>query len=173
MPKFVAFLRGINIGGHKKVPMSELKNLLGQKSYKNVKTVLASGNVVFEASIKEANELQNILENSFGFSIPTIIIPFEDLLEITKNNPFDGVDNDSNVKYYVTFTDNTQNMSFTPPISKGGNAFRIVKQAKYTVYSVLDSDKLKTTDAMKILETKWGKKITTRNYNTILKVAKL
>ncbi|HYQ86023.1 MAG TPA: DUF1697 domain-containing protein, partial [Bacteroidota bacterium] len=49
MIQYAAFLRGINVGGHKPVRMSDLEKAFGQLGFRNVKTVLASGNVLFEA----------------------------------------------------------------------------------------------------------------------------
>lgn len=50
MSKWAAFLRGINVGGHRKVPMADLRRLLvGITSDPNVRTYIASGNAVFEA----------------------------------------------------------------------------------------------------------------------------
>lgn len=49
MTKYVAFLRGINVGGKSKVPMSELKKLFDELGFQNVRTYINSGNVIFEA----------------------------------------------------------------------------------------------------------------------------
>ena len=49
----IAFLRGINVGGHKKVPMAALKKAFEAMGFRDVRTVLASGNVIFEAPGKD------------------------------------------------------------------------------------------------------------------------
>jgi uncharacterized protein (DUF1697 family) len=49
LSKYVAFLRGINVGGHKTIKMDELKEAFEANGFKNVKTFLASGNVLFDA----------------------------------------------------------------------------------------------------------------------------
>lgn len=49
MPKFVALLRGVNVGRAKRVPMAELRSLLGELGYTSVATLLNSGNAVFHA----------------------------------------------------------------------------------------------------------------------------
>ena len=48
MKTYVILLRGINVGGHKKVPMAELRELLGKKGVSDVKTYIQSGNIVFK-----------------------------------------------------------------------------------------------------------------------------
>jgi uncharacterized protein (DUF1697 family) len=57
MTKYVALLRGINVGGNKKVSMANLKKLFGKLGYKNVSTYINSGNVIFESSEKNATKL--------------------------------------------------------------------------------------------------------------------
>ncbi|MGH8103125.1 MAG: DUF1697 domain-containing protein, partial [bacterium] len=55
--KYVAFLRGINVGGHKPVRMEDLRKALGSLGFKNVRTILASGNVIFHTSWQPADAL--------------------------------------------------------------------------------------------------------------------
>ena len=55
--KYVLLLRGINVGGNKKVPMAELKKALAALGFENIKTLLNSGNVVFETEQTPENKL--------------------------------------------------------------------------------------------------------------------
>ena len=50
METFVALLRGINVGGHHKVPMAELRTELEKLGYSKVNTLLNSGNIIFKAA---------------------------------------------------------------------------------------------------------------------------
>ena len=52
MPRFVALLRGVNVGGNKRVPMAELRVALEALGYTNVRTLLNSGNAVFDSTIR-------------------------------------------------------------------------------------------------------------------------
>lgn len=74
---YIAFLRGINVGGHHKVPMSELKKEFQKLGFENIVTLLNSGNIIFEGSSNNTTSLEQQisthLENVFGFSILTII----------------------------------------------------------------------------------------------------
>jgi uncharacterized protein (DUF1697 family) len=47
MPSYIGFLRGINVGGHKVIKMSELKSIFDAMQFQNVRTYLQSGNVIF------------------------------------------------------------------------------------------------------------------------------
>lgn len=74
--KYVALLRGINVGGNRKVEMKILRQLFESLDFKNVTTYLNSGNVIFESNINQ-EELQKIIEKElklkFGFEIKTLI----------------------------------------------------------------------------------------------------
>ena len=62
MTRFVALLRGVNVGGNKGVPMSALKDLAGRLSLGNPRTLLQSGNLVFSSTGKSADALEHSLE---------------------------------------------------------------------------------------------------------------
>ena len=62
---YIALLRGINVGGHNKVPMAVLRVALSQVGLKNVQTYIQSGNIVFEfiedrATCRKANSVNHI-----------------------------------------------------------------------------------------------------------------
>ncbi len=75
MTKYVAFLRGINVGGHHKVPMAELRTLLEDMEFREVKTLLASGNVILETTRANSKTLskkiEKRLEDKFGKNVTT------------------------------------------------------------------------------------------------------
>ena len=77
MPTYVALLRGINVGGHKKIKMLELRECFIKLGYQNVQTYIQSGNVVFDCS--ETNEedvkkrIEEGLKQSFGFDVTAVM----------------------------------------------------------------------------------------------------
>lgn len=91
MKTFIGLLRGINVGGHNKIPMSDLRRLCSEIGWANVQTYIQSGNLVFSTSGRPAAlevELQHAIERRFGFSIPIIIRAAEDWPTYIKTNPF-------------------------------------------------------------------------------------
>jgi len=91
MKTFIGLLRGINIGGHNKIPMAGLRTLCGELGWKNVQTYIQSGNLVFSASGKPASlekQLQQAIEDRFGLSIPVIVRQAADWPAYVKGNPF-------------------------------------------------------------------------------------
>ena len=76
MPKYVAFLRAINVGGHT-VKMDYLRGLFAALGFTNVETFIASGNVVFQTKSKDASALERKIEDklkaSLGYDVATFI----------------------------------------------------------------------------------------------------
>ena len=63
---YIALIRGINVGGHKKVPMAELRELLTKSDLENVKTYIQSGNVIFQSKIQSKAELERLMKDNTG-----------------------------------------------------------------------------------------------------------
>jgi uncharacterized protein (DUF1697 family) len=91
--RFIAILRGINVGTGRKVPMADLKRLCESLSLKNVQTYIQSGNLIFELPRQELiSELEARLQRSFsetfGFEIPVLIRTAEEWVASIAQNPF-------------------------------------------------------------------------------------
>ncbi|MDQ3181302.1 MAG: DUF1697 domain-containing protein [Acidobacteriota bacterium] len=109
MTKYIAFLRGINVGGHNKIKMETLRetfsNALG---FENVKTYINSGNVIFETAKTNDNKLaakiKKVIETKFSLDIKVLVRTIDEIKDIIKNNPFDGqFENDKDL--HVLFLD--------------------------------------------------------------------
>jgi hypothetical protein len=88
MTKYVAFLRGVNVGG-RIIKMVELKQCLEAAGLKNVSTFLQSGNVVFDSD-KNEQQLKGLIESTmsetFSYSAKVIVTSMDDLKKIVDNN---------------------------------------------------------------------------------------
>jgi len=62
MKNYIAFLRAINVGGHRKIKMADLRALIESLGFQNVKTYIQSGNTVFAAPPEQRDELANIIK---------------------------------------------------------------------------------------------------------------
>jgi uncharacterized protein (DUF1697 family) len=176
--KYVALLRGINVGGNKKVPMADLKKALEKAGFANVKTLLASGNVIIESSEKKADNVRKLveatIEKKFGFPVPTIIRTMDEITTLIKSDPFKGIKVTPDIRLYVSFRgDATNKKTIKIPYKDPQFEFRIlnVTDGEIINYVVVDGTR-GTLDAMAILEKEFGKNITTRNWNTVLKLVK-
>ncbi|MCA8977553.1 MAG: DUF1697 domain-containing protein [Planctomycetes bacterium] len=91
LPAFVALLRGINVGGHKRVPMAALRALCGELGWHEVATYIQSGNVVFHERDRPdalAATLSAAIEGRFGFPVPVIVCSGKDWLRFAEDSPF-------------------------------------------------------------------------------------
>src|SRR2546428_8366057 len=92
MIKYVAFLRGINVGGKKLIKMEELSRAFGSLGFKHVRTFIASGNVLFEAAETDADVLARKIEKkvlkSFDEHVTVILQTVAELEKIVRRNPF-------------------------------------------------------------------------------------
>jgi uncharacterized protein (DUF1697 family) len=91
MPKYVAFLRAINVGGHT-VKMDHLRSLFEGLGFSNVETFIASGNVIFDSTSKSTKALEKkiegCLQETLGYAVATFIRSTSELAAIAAYKPF-------------------------------------------------------------------------------------
>ena len=92
MNTYISLLRGINVGGHSQIKMKDLTGLYESSGFKNVKTYVQSGNVVFDSSMDDGEKIVKKIEKNiktkFGFDVKLIIRTPDELNKIIKTNPF-------------------------------------------------------------------------------------
>ena len=106
---FIAMLRGINVGGHAKVPMAELRATFLDLGYGEVRTYIQSGNVVFGAAGSAAqlqSTIEQGLEDRFGLGIKVVLRTKAQLDKAIADNPWAGGRRDD-AKLHVTFLGST------------------------------------------------------------------
>ena len=169
--QYVAFLRGINVGGNALIKMAELKRVLEKAGLKNVKTVLASGNAVFESSSSDthklAEKIETALEKKYRKRIKTFVRHINDLKMLDKAQPFKGIIITKDTRLYVTFLDKVPKTH----LKAGNDFFRVVKTCPFAICTVIMlTPGHATLGLMGYLEKHYGKNITTRNWNTIQRI---
>ena len=172
--KYVAFLRGINVGGHHKVPMADLRRELVQLGLENISTLLNSGNVILDATNADLRKLEKTiaghLEKTFGFPVPTILRKWESIQILLNNKPFKEIKTTKDTRLYVSFLRENPETDLHLPWTSADGSFKIIGAIDKTILSVLDLSASKTPKAMEALENFFGKDITTRNWNTIERI---
>jgi uncharacterized protein (DUF1697 family) len=90
---YVALLRGVNVGGHGRVPMKELRDLFESIGLEDVRTLIQSGNVIFRADKKPAAiTLQEAIAKRFQVTTPVVLRTSSEFAEIIRNVPFADAD---------------------------------------------------------------------------------
>ncbi|MDA0183480.1 DUF1697 domain-containing protein [Solirubrobacter phytolaccae] len=103
MPRNIALLRGINLGAKRRVAMADLRALLEELGYTDVRTVLASGNAIFTGRTSRS-KLEKALQDRFDMKIDVVLRTMDELQAVIDADPFtDAVDNPT--RYFVVFLD--------------------------------------------------------------------
>jgi uncharacterized protein (DUF1697 family) len=107
MSRYVALLRGINVGGHR-VKMDRLRELLGELGFSDVATFIASGNVIFSTATGDPGalerEVEDHLHQHLGYEVPTFIRSPAELAAIAEREPVASWgESDGNDSLYVIF----------------------------------------------------------------------
>jgi uncharacterized protein (DUF1697 family) len=170
--RYAAFLRGVNLG-KRQVRSADLLAAFTAMGLDDVKTLLASGNVLFDAQDVDARAIEKALEQQFGFPIGTVLRSQQYLRELVALDPFAGRLEDDKTKLYVTFVDDSGARLLPMPCAVAGD-FEVVRLTDSEVFMLA----FRTEDGrygpgMDIVSKHLGKRLwTSRNWNTVLKAAK-
>jgi uncharacterized protein (DUF1697 family) len=174
MKRYVAFLRGVNSGGNKTVRMEVLRKTFEDLGFVNVRTVLASGNVLFDTDTPDEKsleqEIENVLPGVIGFESTVIIRTIEDIQRLVLFHPFETVAPNPDNRLYVTFIQGKPETRLVFPVT--GKGYTILGIFDGAVCSVVDLSVAKTPDLMQALDKEFGKGNTTRSWNTVLRLLK-
>jgi uncharacterized protein (DUF1697 family) len=177
MTKYVAFLRGINVGGHKQIKMAELSRIFESLSLRNVKTYILSGNVLFETRETSpgvlTRKIETGLHNALGYEVSVILRTIGELEALTKLNPFKQVKADADVKKYVTFLSEKHASKLKVPLLSPKKEWELIHLNPREVFSVAFPAKGRYGESMAWVEKEFGKSVTTRNWNTVVKILAL
>jgi uncharacterized protein (DUF1697 family) len=112
MARYVALLRGINVGRHKRMPMADLRELLSGLGYSDVKTLLQSGNAVFTSPARSAAGVERAIEKAiadrFRFDVRVLVRTKEEVGAAVAGNPLPVPDGS---KFLVSFLDRNPSAS--------------------------------------------------------------
>jgi uncharacterized protein (DUF1697 family) len=177
MPTFVSLFRGINVGGHHKIKMNELKNLYETLGLKDVRTYIQSGNVVFTSDDADVTHLQQQLKESiaqtFGFSVEIIARTSDELQDIIAKNPFQGQQNKESqwviVLFLATIPDNTAQENLLKTYVGPEEIFFSGKEVFLYYTDGIGRSKLSNS----FLEKKLKVVGTARNWNTVLQLQEM
>jgi uncharacterized protein (DUF1697 family) len=105
MHRYVTFLRGINLG-KRRLPMSRLKALFEELGFADVKTFIASGNVLFSSKVKDTRSLESKiarhLETSLGYGVDTFVRTLDEAVAVGKAKVF-AEDGREGISIYISF----------------------------------------------------------------------
>ena len=174
MNTYIVLLKGINVGGHKKVPMAELRALLSKLGFQNVQTYIQSGNVILQSAemniqnIEE--EIKNAILDHFGFEVSVLAKTRQELKHIFDNSPFIE---EKKVKSYFTMLHQTPSVELVKIASEkkyDGEEYFIIENC---IYYFCAKGYGQAKFNMSLFERKLETFATSRNYNTMVKLLSL
>ena len=173
----IALLRGINVGGHKQVAMSDLRDLLSQLGFMDARSLLQSGNLVFRSNARTGVNLERLLEaeaeKRLGLRTDFLVRSAEEWKAVVARNPFpDEAERDPAHLLVVFLKDapDGKNVEALQAVITGPEIVRAHGRQAYIVYpSGIGRSRLTST----LIEKKLATRGTGRNWNTVLKLGAL
>ena len=176
MASYVALLRGVNVGGHRRVSMATLRTVFESLGHVDVATYIASGNVVFDSPKRATRALAGKLElailEAFGFEVDVLVRSAAEMASAVAQNPFRKAAAIPKELLYAAFP--------MRPIARAGlridrsfapDEFSVGSFAIYLHRPAGFSRPTNLTDAY--LSKVAGSPVTTRNWNTVTKLTDL
>jgi uncharacterized protein (DUF1697 family) len=169
MKRYAAFLRGVMPTNCK---MADLRAAFELAGFTDVKTVRGSGNVVFTA--REATEsvlerrAETAMQKHMGRTFLTIVRPVDGLQKLLASDPYADFRLKPGSKRIVTFLRGKPRVKVTYPVTLG--SARILCRRGSEVFSAYVRDDARGPDFMVLIESTFGKEITTRTWDTVEKI---
>jgi uncharacterized protein (DUF1697 family) len=172
MTPCIALLRGINVGRAKRIAMEDLRDLVSGLGHTSVRTVLNSGNVLFETTRPDTRKLEQSLQagikSTFGFSANVVVITAADLTAVIRENPLRRIVSDAS-RFLVAFASDPDMLQKVRPLLREPwepDRLAIGAKAAY-IWCANGVIKSKLLQAVTRLT---GEALTTRNWATVLKL---
>jgi len=174
MNTYIALLRGINVGGHKKVPMAELRKVLTTSRLENVQTYIQSGNVIFQSSSNNKKALEQTIQKAildyFSFEVPVLVRNRAEIKTIFDNCPFTE---EKKVTSYFTMLSDIPDRDLVDEASKKTYLNEEFVVLKDCLYFFCANGYGNAKFNLKFFERKLKVNATSRNYKTMVKLLSL
>ncbi|MFG3241056.1 DUF1697 domain-containing protein [Streptomyces sp. NPDC048157] len=178
MTMYAALLRGINVSGHKRVPMAELRALLTELGHGDVRTHLQSGNAVFSSASDDENalaaELERAIEQRFGFPVPCLVRDGAYLAAVAAACPFPAAELEGK-QLHITYYDrpvDAGRFARIDPAAYLPEAFSLGDRALY-LYTPDGLGRSKLAEALSRSSVTKDTVATSRNWNTVARLVEL
>lgn len=171
--RYIAFLRGINVGGHT-VKMEHLRKLFEDLKLENVRSYIQSGNIFFESSEKDAlklrEKIETHLEKELGFAVPTSLRTLEQLKSLLQKDPFKGIELKKDMRFSVSFLTEPSKVDLPIPFETPDNAFELVGKTDSELFVVWRLINGRPGNSYSHIEKKINVPVTVRFWHTLFKI---
>ena len=175
--RYIALLRGINVGGHNKIKMYELRSVFESLGFENVKSYIASGNVAFDTAKTTDSALSKKTEKSvkenFSLEIEVMVRTTQEIENVIKQNPFEKVHDDDQTKLFVVFLKEDLPKEKTDLLVSHNNENEQFEVIGRNIYALSKKGFMKSLLGKKYIDNKLKTLATARNWKTVNKIANL
>ncbi len=173
MKSYVALLRGI-APTNPNMRNDKLRGLFEDLGFSNVRTVMSSGNVLFQTDSSAVRALERKVEEALpellGFASTTIIRSRTEIQALVDRAPFAGIDHSSTTHLNVTFLKSKPRTTRCFPYRPRDRAYTILGTYGRDICSVIDLISVKTPDLMRWMDEEFGREVTTRTILTVERI---
>jgi uncharacterized protein (DUF1697 family) len=173
MTRWIALLRGINVGGHNKIPMAELRALCGKIGWRGVATYIQSGNILFDAqgtlSALE-KQLAEAIAGHFGHRIHVIVRPAAAWPLYLRLNPFPEASEAEPNRVMLALARNKLPPDAADQLNQYAASGETVAQRTESLWIHYASGTAGSKISPALLDRLAGSSVTTRNWRTVLKI---
>lgn len=173
MTEYVALLRGIG-PGNPQMRNEKLRGVLEGLGFERVRSVISSGNVLFEADSGDVEALEAKIQAAWperlGFESTTILRTREQLERLVADNPFGDMEDVKSSRLQATFLKRETDVKLDLPHTPDEGDYTVLAIVDRTVCSTIDLTGSSTPDLMRWLEKTFSKEITTRTWKTVNRI---
>jgi len=174
LSQFISLLRGINVSGQKLIKMADLAALYESLDFKDVKTYIQSGNVIFHADSGDSailsQKIKDAILTAFGFDVSVFIRTQDEWRQLAEKNPFLGESRIDSGALYVAFLSQSVTQEDVDWIDAPGPAGEEIRLAGTHAYLHYPNGVGRSKWNNNFLEKKLGVSATMRNWRTVLRI---
>jgi len=174
--RYIALLRGINVGGNTMIKMEELRKSFEALGFENVVSYINSGNLAFDSKKTSGEKLclkiENAIEKDFGKAIPVMIREQSAIDKVLRNNPFDGK-YESHKLMHVLFMKETMPKDKEEQLKAAETDNEQFEVRDLEIYALLKQGVADSLHGKGFIDKKLKIPVTGRNWRTVEKLVEL
>ncbi len=175
--RYVAFLRAVNVAGHARVTMEALSRAFARRGYERVRTYIQSGNVLFDAPVRDrealARDLEMHLRRLLGGEAVVCLRTLGELEGMARRDPFAGFRDEPDVKLYVSFLRRAPSRRPPPGLASPKDGLEVIARKGLDVFVVSRPVKGRYGFPNLLVEEAFRVPGTSRNWTTVSGILEL
>tara|TARA_R110002051_G_scaffold181460_1_gene251052 strand:- start:147314 stop:147859 length:546 start_codon:yes stop_codon:yes gene_type:complete len=177
MKTYIILLRGINVSGHKKIKMTDLKQMLEHIGMQSVQTYIQSGNIVLKAPSENVQilekKIRDVITSNYGFEVPVLVIALVSFMKIVNQSPFSAYNDSERKNAYFVLLKNTPETQLVQALEEEDYPNESFTTTQNCIYLCCKNGYGNAKCNTNFFERKLNVQATTRNYRTMSKLLEM